>query len=86
VDFAAHARALGAEVWEAATREEVRRALEEARARPGVRVVVAHVDPEKRLPSYGFWDVPVAEVSENPGVREARQRYEAALAGRRFFG
>lgn len=86
VDFAAHARALGAEVWEASSREEVRAALEEARDRPGVRVVVVHVDPEERVPSYGFWDVPVAEVSDREEVRKARRRYEAEVVYRRLWG
>ncbi len=84
VDFAAHARSLGAEVWEVRDRESFRRALEEARGLPGVRVVVAHVDPEARVPSYGFWDVPVAEVSEFLEVREARRRYEEALRARKL--
>ncbi|AEG34439.1 3D-(3,5/4)-trihydroxycyclohexane-1,2-dione acylhydrolase (decyclizing) (plasmid) [Thermus thermophilus] len=84
VDFPAHARALGAQVWEAWDREGLRRALEEAKGAGGVRVVVAHVDPEARTPSYGFWDVPVAEVSEFPEVRQARRRYEEALRRRKL--
>ncbi len=85
VDFAAHAKAMGAAVWEAAGREELAEALGQAKGSQGVRVVVAHVDPSKRVPSYGFWDVPVAEVSEVPGVQEARKRYEEALKRRRLF-
>jgi 3D-(3,5/4)-trihydroxycyclohexane-1,2-dione acylhydrolase (decyclizing) len=84
VDFAGHARALGAEVWEAWDRDAFRGALEEAKGLAGVRVIVAHVDPEARLPSYGFWDVPVAEVSEFPEVEAARRRYEEALRARRL--
>jgi 3D-(3,5/4)-trihydroxycyclohexane-1,2-dione acylhydrolase (decyclizing) len=84
VDFASHARALGAGVWEAWDRDAFRGALEEARGLAGVRVIVAHVDPEARLPSYGFWDVPVAEVSEFPEVEAARRRYEEALRARRL--
>lgn len=85
VDFAAHARALGAEVWEAASQEDLERALEEARMAEGVRVVVVHVDPSQRVPSYGFWDVPVAEVSPLPEVTEARRRYQEALRRRRLL-
>lgn len=84
VDFAAHARALGAQVWEASDRDGLRRALKEAREAAGVRVVVVHVDPEARTPSHGFWDVPVAEVSEFPEVRQARRRYEEALLRRKL--
>lgn len=85
VDFAAHARALGAAAWEAASQEELERALGEAKSADGVRVVVVHVDPSQRVPSYGFWDVPVAEVSEVPGVTEARRRYEEAIKRRRLL-
>lgn len=85
VDFAAHARALGAEVWEATSQEELERALGEVRSVDGVRVVVVHVDPAQRTPSYGFWDVPVAEVSPVPEVVAARERYEEALKRRRLL-
>lgn len=85
VDFAAHARALGAEVWEATSQEELERALGEVRSVDGVRVVVVHVDPTQRTPSYGFWDVPVAEVSPVPEVVAARERYEEALKQRRLL-
>lgn len=85
VDFAAHARSLGATVWEAARQEELESALEEAKSAGGVRVVVVHVDPAQRVPSYGFWDVPVAQVSQVPEVGEARRRYEEVLKRRRLI-
>ncbi len=85
VDFAAHARALGAAAWEAASQEELERALREVRSADGVRVVVVHVDPSRRVPGYGFWDVPVAEVSQVPEVTEARKRYEEAIKRRRLL-
>jgi 3D-(3,5/4)-trihydroxycyclohexane-1,2-dione acylhydrolase (decyclizing) len=45
------------------------------------------VQIEARVPNYeGWWDVPVAAVSEEAGVQEARSRYEAALARQRYFG
>ncbi len=85
VDYAGHARALGARVWEVGTREALAAALGEARGEEGVRVVVVHVDPAKRTPGFAFWDVPVAETSPRPEVRAARQGYEEALKRRRFF-
>ncbi|RTH21299.1 3D-(3,5/4)-trihydroxycyclohexane-1,2-dione acylhydrolase (decyclizing) [Thermus scotoductus] len=85
VDFAAHARALGAKVYEVHTPLELRKALEAVRGDQGVRVIVAHVDPEQRTPGYAFWDVPVAEVSDHPEVRAARERYEEAIKRRRWF-
>ncbi len=79
VDFAGHARALGAKVWRAGTAAELEAALSEAKAETGVRVVVAEVDPEARVPNFeGWWDVPVPEVSSLASVRRARRAYEKA--------
>ncbi len=58
---------------------ELRRALEEQREADRTTVIVVEVDPEVRLPSYdSWWDVPVAEVSTMPSVRQARAHYEHA--------
>ena len=79
VDYAKHAEAMGAHAVFTNTAADYRRALEEARARRGVNVVVVEVDPDKRVDSYGFggwWDCPPAEVSTQESVREARKKYE----------
>lgn len=76
VDYVAHAASLGATAVRADTPEALDDALADALGRSGVRVVVATVDPERRVPSYAWWDVPVAEVSDVPSVRRARDRYE----------
>ncbi len=86
VDFAAHARALGAEARLVEDAEGLREALAWARATPGVKVLVVPVDREARLPSFeGWWDVPPAEVSRRPEVREARARYEAMRRRQRLL-
>jgi 3D-(3,5/4)-trihydroxycyclohexane-1,2-dione acylhydrolase (decyclizing) len=87
VDFAAHARAMGASVWSPKNYGELKRALEEARKARGVRVIVVPVSLDDRLPGFeSWWDVPVAEVSGQPEVRKARQEYEAYLKKqRRYF-
>ncbi|MCS7193928.1 MAG: 3D-(3,5/4)-trihydroxycyclohexane-1,2-dione acylhydrolase (decyclizing) [Meiothermus sp.] len=87
VDFAAHARAMGASVWHPKSYGELEQALKEAREARGVRVVVVPVSLDDRVPGFeGWWDVPVAEVSSQPAVREARRAYEAALKRqRRYF-
>ena len=80
VDYAAHARAMGATAVEAHSASDLRSALEAAKGSEGVTVVVVRVHPERRVGSYGsWWDVPVAEVSGRAGVRAARQAYEEAL-------
>lgn len=77
VDFAAHAASLGAHAVEVHSGKDLSEALSAARGAKGVTVIVVRVDPEARVGSYdSWWDVPVAEVSGQAGVREARRRYE----------
>lgn len=86
VDFAANAASLGAHALCARTREELERALEEARRQTRTTVIVVQVDKEARVPSYeSWWDVPVAEVSEMESVRRAREAYEQAVKKERYF-
>ena len=78
VDYAAHARAMGAHAVHCSSEAELHTALEEAKGRTGVNVIVVSVDPEKRVGGYafgGWWDVPIAEATELESVRAARQRY-----------
>jgi len=86
LDFAAHARAMGARVWNPQSYQALEAALREARKARGVRVIVVPVSLEDRVPSFeGWWDVPVAEVSSQPEVQKARQAYEAHLKKQRHF-
>ena len=84
VDLAAVAEGLGVKVLRTRTIDEVRRALEEARA--GDEPVLLHVEVDRYagVPSYeSWWDVPVAEVGGEAAVREARNAYEVARRRRR---
>jgi 3D-(3,5/4)-trihydroxycyclohexane-1,2-dione acylhydrolase (decyclizing) len=87
IDLAANAASLGATVFTAGSPEELRTALAAAEAvgdRPAV--IVVETNPEPGVPAYdSWWDVPVAEVSDSPGVRAARERYEADLERERSF-
>jgi 3D-(3,5/4)-trihydroxycyclohexane-1,2-dione acylhydrolase (decyclizing) len=84
IDFKKHAEAMGAHAVLAQTAAEVTAALQEARQRQGVSVVVVPVDPEKRMPSLGtWWDVPVAEVSAVEKTRQTRENYEKATQKQR---
>ena len=86
VDFAANAASLGAHVISAVTREDLKRALEEARQQERTTVIVVEVDKEVRVPGYeSWWDVPVAEVSEMESVRTAREGYDEAKKRERVF-
>jgi len=86
VDFVENARSLGACALRAQTREDLRRALLDARKRPQTTVVVIETDYAKRVPGYeSWWDVPIAEVSEVESVRAARAHYVEARKKERFF-
>jgi len=86
VDFVANARSLGACAVRAQTREDLRRALLDARKSPQTSVVVIETDYAKRVPGYeSWWDVPIAEVSEVDSVRAARSKYIEARRKERTF-
>ncbi len=85
VDFRAHAEAMGALALFARTPAELKDALARAREADRVTVIVVPVEPEKRVPGFeGWWDVPVAAVSGQQGVRTAREEYEQAGAAQRW--
>jgi 3D-(3,5/4)-trihydroxycyclohexane-1,2-dione acylhydrolase (decyclizing) len=70
----------------ASTVAELRQALSTARGADGPVVVYIEVDRYKGVPSYeSWWDVPVAEVSEEQSVRSARREYERAQAHHRQY-
>jgi 3D-(3,5/4)-trihydroxycyclohexane-1,2-dione acylhydrolase (decyclizing) len=77
VDFAACAASLGARAVRAETIADLDAALSEARETDRTTVVTIETDPSVPVGSFdSWWDVAVAEVSEQDPVREARARYE----------
>jgi 3D-(3,5/4)-trihydroxycyclohexane-1,2-dione acylhydrolase (decyclizing) len=86
VDLEANARSLGAEAVRVRTLGELRAALAEAPASAHSTVVVIECDPLVGVPSYeSWWDVPVAEVSEQLSVDQARRTYDRELTRERPF-
>jgi 3D-(3,5/4)-trihydroxycyclohexane-1,2-dione acylhydrolase (decyclizing) len=87
VDYAQNCDSLGAYVIKATTREAFMKALEAARQIKGKPVcIVTEVDRRERVPGYeSWWDVAVAQVSENPEVQKARAQYEDAKKRERRF-
>jgi 3D-(3,5/4)-trihydroxycyclohexane-1,2-dione acylhydrolase (decyclizing) len=86
VDFVANARSLGADAVRAHTRDDLRRALLEAKKSSKTTVVVIETSYSQRVPGYeSWWDVPIAEVSEIKSVREARAKYVEARKKERAF-
>lgn len=87
VDFVKNAESLGAAALEATSQTELAQALLEAKGRSTTVVIHVPVDPNVRVPSYeGWWDVPVAEVSREPGVNQARKEYDEARQRQMYFG
>jgi 3D-(3,5/4)-trihydroxycyclohexane-1,2-dione acylhydrolase (decyclizing) len=81
VDFAAHARSLGAAAEAVATIAELEAALIRAKRAATTYVVVIATDPARSTTAGGaWWDVPVAELARTPAARRAWRRY---AAGRR---
>jgi 3D-(3,5/4)-trihydroxycyclohexane-1,2-dione acylhydrolase (decyclizing) len=77
LDLAANAQSLGATVRRASTIAELREALAGARGADGPVVVYIEADRYRGVPGYeSWWDVPVAEVSEEDAVQAARGSYQ----------
>ena len=84
VDFAAHAQSMGAVATRARSLDELRGVLAAPPANDRPTVVVVEVAAEPRVPGYGWWEVPVAEVSESDPVRAAREEYQQQLTRERW--
>ncbi|MDE0063343.1 MAG: 3D-(3,5/4)-trihydroxycyclohexane-1,2-dione acylhydrolase (decyclizing) [Gammaproteobacteria bacterium] len=83
VDFAAHARSLGAQSEKADGIDALRPALERARDAETTYVVVIDTDPMASTEAGGaWWDVPVAEVSGSASVGAAFEDYRRKLGER----
>jgi len=69
---------MGAVTFRALNRDEFGNALQQARAITDRPVcIVTEVDRRQRVGGYeSWWDVGVAEVSDNPAVQDARKNYE----------
>jgi 3D-(3,5/4)-trihydroxycyclohexane-1,2-dione acylhydrolase (decyclizing) len=80
VDLAANAASLGAGVRRVTSVEELRTALEEARAATQTTVIHVETDPDVYVPRFHWWDVAVAEVSTSAAVTEARTKYDEERA------
>ena len=87
LDFCKNAESMGARAWHVETEDELRRALDEARAE--TRSCVIHVEIEKHIfgPGSGvWWDVAPAEVTDDPETRRLRGEYERGRESQRYYG
>jgi len=80
-DFAAHAKALGANSEKVANIAELEQALVRAKHSPISYVITLDTDPLKTTEEGGnWWDVALPEVSERKQVNDARKEYEQRKA------
>jgi 3D-(3,5/4)-trihydroxycyclohexane-1,2-dione acylhydrolase (decyclizing) len=86
VDLAANARSLGAHVIECKTYGDFVEALKAVKTTDRTSVIYIQNDRYVGIPSYeGWWDVPVAEVSEMPSVQAARAEWTEMREEERYF-
>ncbi len=85
VDFAAHARSMGAIAGTVENAPELSEAFARARASQKTHVIVMKVDAYEGWTDQGhaWWEVGTPEVSENESVRVAHERQEAGRARQR---
>jgi 3D-(3,5/4)-trihydroxycyclohexane-1,2-dione acylhydrolase (decyclizing) len=84
IDFAAHARSLGALAEDVRTLGELEQAVARARHHERSTVIVIRTDPARSTDAGGWWwDVAVPEVSDRSEVHVARTAYEAGVRRKR---
>jgi 3D-(3,5/4)-trihydroxycyclohexane-1,2-dione acylhydrolase (decyclizing) len=76
VDFAAHARAMGAHAEKVENIGDLDAALARARAADSTCVVVIDVDAYGWTPNDAWWEVGIPQVSERPAVLEAAAAWD----------
>ncbi|MGF6345827.1 3D-(3,5/4)-trihydroxycyclohexane-1,2-dione acylhydrolase (decyclizing) [Variovorax sp. W2I14] len=86
IDFAGHARSMGAQAVHVEDIAELRKSLHAARAASGTQVIVIDTTAERTTADGGcWWEVAIPEVSARAEVNEARARYEAAKHDQKLF-
>ena len=77
IDYAAHAKSMGALAEHVKTIPELEAALARARAADRTYVICIDTDPAHTTDEGGWWwEVAVPEVSDRAEVRRAREQYE----------
>lgn len=85
IDFAGHARSMGAQADHVANVGELKQALHSARQQEGVSVVVIDTDPLHCSPGGAYWEVEVPSVSEREEVTAKHQEWIAQRIAARGY-
>lgn len=84
IDFAGHARSMGADAQKVSSLADLETALKAAKANTRTTVIVIDTDPWVSTEAGGhWWDVAVPEVSARKEVDAARKKYETAVKQQR---
>jgi 3D-(3,5/4)-trihydroxycyclohexane-1,2-dione acylhydrolase (decyclizing) len=84
IDFAAHARSMGAVAEKVSSLADLEAALKKAEERKQTSLIAIDTDPWISTEAGGhWWDVAVPEVSARKEVEAARKKYEGALKQQR---
>jgi 3D-(3,5/4)-trihydroxycyclohexane-1,2-dione acylhydrolase (decyclizing) len=85
IDFAGHAQSMGAHADHVANVGELKQAVQAARQREGVSVVVIDTDPLHCSPGGAYWEVEVPEVSAREEVTAKHQEWTAQRIAARGY-
>jgi len=86
VDFASNAESLGARSYTATNAQDLQAALESAKSETITTVIYVPIESQERVRGFeGWWDVPIAEVSDEPAVQEAKRSYDEGRAKQRWL-
>lgn len=85
IDFAAHARSMGANAEQVETVGQLKSAVSAASQTPGVNVVVIDTDPMHASPGGCWWEVEVPEVSVRDEVTEKHRAARTARQQQRGY-
>jgi 3D-(3,5/4)-trihydroxycyclohexane-1,2-dione acylhydrolase (decyclizing) len=86
VDFARNAESLGALAIHVRNERELRQALEQAKRADRTTLISIAVPIDVQVPGFeSWWDVPVAEVTDQSSVEAARDAYEEKRKKQRVF-
>jgi 3D-(3,5/4)-trihydroxycyclohexane-1,2-dione acylhydrolase (decyclizing) len=86
IDFVKNAESLGAKAYDTNSLDEFRDALEASKADDRTVLIYVRVDTETSVPGFdGWWDVPIAEVSAEQSVNDAKRAYDEARQQQRYF-
>ncbi|MBR9853916.1 MAG: 3D-(3,5/4)-trihydroxycyclohexane-1,2-dione acylhydrolase (decyclizing) [Algicola sp.] len=85
VDYAANAASMGAHVIKATNVQELKQALTDAKSIDRTTLIYIEVDRKKGVPGFAWWDVAVAETSEQEKVKSSYETYLKNKKTQRYY-